>query len=78
METWVLVQNPNQHPVTVDLTFMTTAGAQPGPQDFGIPAGSRVSFLANKFVSDFNVSTQVNREGGGVICERAVYGVGRK
>jgi hypothetical protein len=76
-ETFVLVQNPNPDPVSVDVTFMTSAGPVPGPQDFPVPANSRVTFFANDFVTDFNVSTEINAEGGDVVCERAMYGNGR-
>jgi len=71
-ETWVLVQNPNTFPVMVDIRFQTSAGEVPGPQVL-MPAQSRVSYLANTFVTDFNVSTKVTSNGGDVICERAVY-----
>jgi hypothetical protein len=76
-ETFVLVQNPNAAAVMVDVDFMTSTGLQPGPQGFPIPANSRVTFKANDFVTDFNVSTMVTSTGGSVICERAVYGDGR-
>ncbi|NPV60121.1 MAG: hypothetical protein HPY75_10700, partial [Actinobacteria bacterium] len=76
-DTWVLVQNPNPDPVTVDLTFMTASGPVDGPQDFEIPGNSRHSFHANLFVTDWDVSTKVTSEGGEVICERAVYGGNR-
>jgi hypothetical protein len=58
----------------VDLTFMTTDGPKPGPQDFPIAGSSRQSFKVNSYVSDFNVSTKVESSGGDVICERAMYG----
>jgi hypothetical protein len=74
METFVLVQNPNPTAVTVDVNFMTGAGAKPGPQDFPVPANSRVTFKVNDFVTDFNVSTMVTPTGGDVICERSMYG----
>jgi hypothetical protein len=76
-ETFVLVQNPNPTQVTVDLDFMTSGGAVPGPQGFPIPGDSRVTLKANDYVTDFNVSTQVNSMGGDVICERAMYGNNR-
>jgi len=76
-ETFVLVQNPNPDPVTVDVNFMTGAGAVLGPQDFPVAANSRTTFFVNDFVTDFNVSTEVNAEGGDVVCERAMYGNGR-
>jgi hypothetical protein len=77
METFVLVQNPNPGQVLVDVNFMTSTGPVPGPQDFPIAGDSRVTFLVNDFVNDFNVSTQVTSQDGGVICERAMYGNGR-
>jgi hypothetical protein len=77
METFVLVQNPNPGQVTVDVNFMTSTGPVPGPQDFPIAGNSRVTFLVNDYVTDFNVSTQVTSQDGGVICERAMYGNGR-
>jgi hypothetical protein len=73
----VLVQNPNDSDVTVDLTFMTGAGPVPGPQDYPIAGNSRTSFNVGTMVTDFNVSTQVTSTGGKVICERAMYGPGR-
>jgi hypothetical protein len=77
METFVLVQNPNPAPVTVDVDFMTSTGPLPGPQNYPIPANSRDTFFINDYVTDFNVSTQVIPTGGGVICERAMYGNSR-
>ena len=74
METFILVQNPNPTAVTVDVDFMTGAGAKAGPQDAGIPANSRVTFKANEYVTDYNVSTMVTPTGGDVICERSMYG----
>ena len=76
METWVLVQNPGDTQVTVDLTFMTSAGEQAGPQDFPIPARSRHSFNLGSYVTDWDVSTKVTASDK-VICERAMYGNGR-
>ncbi|MBN2027954.1 MAG: hypothetical protein JW854_14490 [Actinobacteria bacterium] len=77
METFVLVQNPGDDPVSIDLFFMTSTGPVPGPQGFVLDAGKRVTFKANDYTSDYNVSTMVTSEGGGVICERAMYGTGR-
>ncbi len=76
-ETYILVQNPNATAVTVDVDFMTSAGLKAGPQGASIPANSRVTFKANEYVTDYNVSTMVTPTGGGVICERAMYGNGR-
>ena len=76
-ETFVLVQNPGASDVTVDLTFMTSSGEQPGPQDYNIAAGSRHTFKVNDYVTDWDVSTVVTAYGGDVICERAMYGGNR-
>jgi hypothetical protein len=76
-ETWVLVQNPGASPVTVDLNFTTLESKQDGPQDMVIPACSRRSFSLGEYVTDYNVSTTVVSNGGGVVVERAMYGVGR-
>ncbi|MDD3719522.1 MAG: hypothetical protein PHP28_12770, partial [Actinomycetota bacterium] len=75
-ETWVLVQNPGTEAVTVDLTFMTGSGPVAGPQDVEIAGGSRMSFNADLYVTDYDVSTKVEATGA-VICERAVYGGNR-
>jgi hypothetical protein len=76
METWVLVQNPGVTDVIVRLTFMTSAGEQPGPQDFPIAAGTRHSFNLGEYVTDWDVSTKVEASAP-VICERAMYGGNR-
>ncbi len=73
METFVLVQNPNDVEALVDLTFMTTTGTVAGPQDAAIGARSRVTFKANDYVTDYNVSTRVDGSIP-VIAERSVYG----
>jgi hypothetical protein len=76
-ETWVLVENPGSSPVSVDLDFMTPSGPKPGPQDVSIPAHSRLTFNVGDYVIDWSVSTQVTSTGGGVVCERAMYGADR-
>ena len=42
-----------------------------------IPAEARASFKLNDYVIDYNVSTMVTSTGGGVVCERAMYGQDR-
>ncbi len=74
----MLVQNPGDHPVHVDLTFMTSSGPQPGPHGVEIPAYSRKSFNVGDSVTDYNVSTQVGSTGGNIVCERAMYGNDRQ
>ncbi|MBC7253919.1 MAG: S8 family serine peptidase, partial [Actinobacteria bacterium] len=77
MQTYILIQNPNPGAVTVDLTFMTGNGPVPGPRGFTLPANSRATFLANAYVpGEADLSTRVTSEGGGVVCERAMYGPG--
>ncbi len=72
-ETWVLVQNPNDTEVKVDLTLMTSTGAMDGPQNYPIPGNSRHSFKINDYVTDYDVSTKVDSFGGKIVCERAMY-----
>jgi len=76
-ETWILVQNPGDDAVTIDITFMTGSGPVDGPQDFPVAPNSRTSFNAGLFVTDWDVSTKVEATGGEIICERAMYGGGR-
>ncbi len=79
METFVLVQNPGDADVHVNVKFQTDTGevAPDELQGISIPADSRVTFKANDWVTNFNVSTLVEPIDGEVICERAVYGNGR-
>ena len=70
------MQNPNDRPVYVDLTFLHGSGEADGPQDMYIPAHTRVTVLANNYLTDYDVSTVVNSRGGGIICERSMYGGG--
>jgi hypothetical protein len=79
METWILVQNPGDNPVTVDLTLMTDSGVQypEDLQDQVIAGNSRRSFPIHNYITTYDVSTMVTSEGGDVICERAMYGPGK-
>ena len=78
-ETFILVQNPGTEEVTVDLILQTSTGEQRPAllQGQVIPAGSRRTFRLNDHITDWEVSTKVLAWGGGVICERAVYGGNR-
>jgi 2',3'-cyclic-nucleotide 2'-phosphodiesterase (5'-nucleotidase family) len=78
-ETWVLVQNPGATDVHVNILFQTdTEEIAPDElQGVTIPAQSRRSFLANSYVTNFNVSTEVQPIDGDVVCERAMYGPGK-
>ncbi len=79
METWVLVQNPNAEATTVSLALFTDGGYIPVPelQNVRLPGLTRQTYRLNDYVSTFNVSTKVTTGGGGVVCERAMYGPGR-
>ena len=79
METFVLVQNPGNTAVNVNITFQTDMGevAPPALQGVAIPAMSRVTFKANDFVTSYNVSTKVEATDGNVVCERSMYGNNR-
>ncbi len=70
-ETWILVQNPNDFDVYVNIGFYTDTGYVMGPLG-NIPARSRQSFRVNDTVESYNVSTTVWGTDN-IICERAVY-----
>jgi hypothetical protein len=76
METWVLVQNPNDSPVDVELDFQTEDGEVQGPAR-SISANSRSTFNVGDYVTSYHVSTEVTATQGEVICERAMYGNNR-
>ncbi|MBN2168777.1 MAG: C39 family peptidase [Actinobacteria bacterium] len=75
-ETWVLVQNPNDSPAEVELTYMTADGPVDGPT-VTIDSNSRQSFDVSETVpSTWAVSTEVSSDLP-VIAERAMYGNNR-
>ncbi|MBU4173806.1 MAG: hypothetical protein KKB90_02770, partial [Actinobacteria bacterium] len=69
--TWVLIQNPNDTPTDVTLTYMTENGEVPGGT-ITLPAGSRESVNVGETVQTFKVSTEVTADQP-VIAERAMY-----
>ncbi|MEW6555672.1 MAG: DUF5719 family protein, partial [Actinomycetota bacterium] len=75
MQTYILVQNPNPDPVTVDLTLMTDQGEKKPTelQNQTIPKNSRRTFPLHAYITTYDVSTKVEATGGEVICERAMY-----
>lgn len=75
-ETWILVQNPGEAPVDVDMRLQTEKGEVRGPEDTVPPHSRRTYNLADYAVS-YNVSTKVTATGG-VVCERAMYGNDRE
>jgi len=70
-DTWILVQNPNDRPVYVDIKYQTEGGERQGPQETILP-NRRQSFRVNDTVETYDVSTTVTADGA-VICERAMY-----
>ena len=72
-ESWVLVQNPNDNPTMVTLTYMTPAGPVEGPSEV-LPAHSRKTYnVADSVPWEWQVSTKVVATLP-VIAERAMYG----
>jgi hypothetical protein len=76
METYILVQNPGQADVSIDMRFLTDSGEVQGPKDTILPARSRYIYCANDYVDSYNVSTVVNANGE-VVVVRSMYGDNR-
>jgi riboflavin synthase alpha subunit len=77
IETWVLIQNPNDSPAKVTLTYMTPNGTVSGPT-VTLPANSRKTFsVADTVPKQWQVSTRVTADKP-VIAERSMYGNGRQ
>jgi hypothetical protein len=78
METYILIQNPWNSDVHVNMAFLTERGEISPPELQGvlIPHNSRRTFVANNYVTSYNVSTRVEAIDGKVVCERAMYGNG--
>ncbi|MFH1148910.1 MAG: DUF5719 family protein [Actinomycetota bacterium] len=75
-ETWVCVENPNDQPANLTLTFMTPSGEVEGPSAT-VGANSRHSFnLAESIPGEWSVSTKVESDRP-VVVERAMYGQDR-
>jgi len=72
-DTWVLIQNPNNKAVEINLTYMTPEGEKK-IRPFDIPANSRMSIHVNNSdqMPDKDVSTYV-KSNGEVIVERSMY-----
>lgn len=69
--TYVLVQNPSAQPTTVNVTFMTPAGAVSQPA-FVMPASSRRTIRVNDVLPDTDFSTRVTGSRP-IIAERSMY-----
>jgi subtilisin family serine protease len=71
--TYVLIQNPNDEEVEVDLTYMTSEGPVPHPQGtILMPPNSRKTVRVNDFLPDRDFSTRVHGSKP-IIAERAMY-----
>ena len=71
-DTWVLIQNPNEEEVQVEVTFTTEEGPR-NPVVFKMAPESRTTLRAADIVPDnFNVSTMV-KAGSPVVVERSMY-----
>ena len=72
-ETWILVQNPNNSPAKVALTYMTPSGPITGPTE-SLPPNSRKTYEVGKTADNvWEVSTKVTSDKP-VVAERAMYG----
>lgn len=71
--TYVLVQNPGAAETSVNLTYMTSEGPVPHPENpITMPANSRKTVRVNDYLEGKDFSTRV--EGGSpIIAERAMY-----
>lgn len=75
-ETYVLIQNPDDRPATVQLTYMTPGGPVP-KETFNIPGRSRYTVRVADDLpsSDASVMVVASRR---VVCERSMYWDGRR
>jgi len=71
---WVLVMNPNQDQVDVQLTFQTPGGEVRGPL-LNLAGAARASVHVNAYVPNADVSTRVEclAADTGVVAERSMY-----
>lgn len=71
--TYVLIQNPNDFPNRVNVTYMTPAGPRQPTPEFVMPANSRRTIRVNDVLPNSDFSTVVAGTDGAVIAERAMY-----
>jgi hypothetical protein len=71
------VQNPGSVAADIDVVFQTDSGQVQGPRQT-LPPHTRKTYNAREYVESFNVSTLVTATSGEVVCERAMYGDGRR
>ena len=73
LETWVLVQNPNDQETQIKITYNTTSGAVAGPAET-LPANSRKTYNPAHTVNNCaDISTKVESDNP-IVVERAMYG----
>ncbi|MBU1670577.1 MAG: IPT/TIG domain-containing protein [Actinobacteria bacterium] len=75
VETWTLVQNPNDVPVKVEVTYMTDDGSGNRVTDATVPANSRVTFNMASLVDNSRAAVRVVSKTAGkpIIVERSMY-----
>lgn len=75
METWTLVANPNQVPVTVEITYMTPTGKGNMRFTDTVPANSRRSYSMGERVASGRAAVMVTSKTAGrkIMVERAMY-----
>ena len=74
-ETWLLVQNPNDSAVRVNIAMDTESGRvqKPELQDLIMPAHTRASWDLARYYVSWDVAIEVTSEEGGVVAERSMY-----
>ena len=74
-ETWTLVQNPNDTPVDISVTYLTYNGAANKSFTDTIPANSRRSYNMADKIKDASAGTVVESKTAGknIIVERSMY-----
>jgi hypothetical protein len=70
-EEYVLVQNPNGAPASVQVTFMKPGGSTQ-PYSYAMAGNSRMTIMVNSLVASSDVSTHVHADQP-VVVERAMY-----
>lgn len=71
VHTWVLLQNPNAHPVTARLSFLLERGS-PVVQEFQVAPTSRLNVFTNNYVPTGPFATVVEADAP-IVAERAGY-----
>ena len=70
-QTWLLLQNPDDHAATVHVSYLTSEGPVDEPV-FTMPARSRRTILVNERVDNMDTSIAVSSDRE-IIAERAMY-----